>query len=144
GDIEAIAWSAKQRIQLELALLLSLVVLPITPYGTQLAVYPFDMMFNQPLNVANINEWRSMPFDEQFGKLFLGVLVLLVVLQLLFRLTWRMEELLLAIGGTVMACVHARMLLLFVPFFVPIFATMMAHFLLSYQRSETRSFLNTL
>jgi len=94
--------------------------------------------------VANINEWRSMPFDEQFGKLFLGVLVLLVVLQLLFRLTWRMEELLLAIGGTVMACVHARMLLLFVPFFVPIFATMMARFLPSYQRAKDRYVLNAL
>ena len=122
--------------------MLSLAVLPLTPYGTQLAVYPFDMMFNQPLNVANIIEWRSMPFDQQFGKLFLGVLVLLVVLQLLFRLTWRMEELLLAIGGTVMACVHARMLLLFVPFFVPIFATMMAHFLPSYQRAKDRYVLN--
>ena len=142
GNVEAIAWSAKQRIQLELALMLSLAVLPLTPYGTQLAVYPFDMMFNQPLNVANIIEWRSMPFDQQFGKLFLGVIVLLVVLQLLFRLTWRMEELLLAIGGTVMACVHARMLLLFVPFFVPIFATMMARFLPSYQRAKDRYVLN--
>lgn len=142
GDIEAIAWSAKQRIQLELALLLSLAVLPLTPYGTQLAVYPFDMMFNQPLNVANVNEWRSMPLDEQFGKLFLGVVVLLVVLQLLFRLTWRVEDLALAIGGTVMACLHARMLMLFVPFFVPVFAIMMARFLPPYQRAKEHYFLN--
>jgi len=142
GDIKAMAWSAKQRIQLELALLLSLAVLPITPYGGQLAVYPFDMMFNQPLNLANVNEWRSMPFNEHFGKLFLGVLVLLVVLQLLFRLTWRLEDLLLAIGGTVMACIHARMLLVFVPFFVPVFAIMAARLLPPYQRAKERYVLN--
>jgi len=142
GDIKAIAWSAKQRIQLEIALLLSLAVLPITPYGAQLAIYPFDMMFNQPLNLANVNEWRSMPFNEHFGKLFLGVLVLLVVLQLLFRLTWRLEDLLLAIGGTVMACIHTRMLLLFVPFFVPVFAIMAARFIPPYQRAKERYVLN--
>src|SRR4030095_7755054 len=70
GSVQAIAWSAKQRIQLELALLLSLAVLPITPYGTQLAVYPFDIMFDQPLKLANVKEWRSMPFNENFGKQF--------------------------------------------------------------------------
>jgi len=142
GNIEAVAWSAKQRIQLELALLLSLAALPITPYGTQLAVYPFDMMFNQPVNVANIIEWRPMPFDQQFGKIFLGVVVLLVVMQILFQLTWRLEEVLLAAGGTVMACVHARMLLLFVPFFVPVFARMMARFISSYQKTKDRYLVN--
>jgi hypothetical protein len=142
GDIKATAWSAKQRIQLEFALLLSLAVLPITPYGGRLAVYPFDMMFDQPLNLANVNEWRSMPFNEHFGKLFLGVLVLLVVLQLMFRLSWRLEDLLLAIGGTVMACIHTRMLLLFVPFFVPVFAIMAARFLPPYQRAKEHYVLN--
>jgi len=142
GNVEAIAWSAKQRIQLELALMLSLAVLPVTPYGTQLAVYPFDMMFNQPLNIANIIEWRPMPFNQPFGKLFLGAVVLLVVLQILFRFTWRLEVLLLAIGGTVMACLHARMLLLFVPFFVPIFATMMARWVPPYQRAKEHYVLN--
>jgi hypothetical protein len=142
GSIEATAWSAKQRIQLELTLLLSLAVLPLTPYGTQLAVYPFDMMFNQPINVANISEWRPMPFDQQFAKIFLGVVVLLVILQLLFRFTWRFEEALLALGGTVMACLHARMLLLFVPFLVPIFATMVARLLPPYQRAKEHYVLN--
>jgi hypothetical protein len=142
GNVEAIAWSVKQRIQLGLALLLSLAVLPITPYGTQLAAYPFDMMFNQPINVSNVVEWEPMPFDQQFGKLFLGVVVLVVVLQIALRLTWRFEDLLLAIGGTVMACVHARMLLLFVPFFIPIFSTTMARLLPPYQRTKEHYFLN--
>jgi hypothetical protein len=142
GEIKATAWSAKQRIQLEVALLLSLAVLPITPYGSRLASYPFDMMFNQPLNLANVNEWRSMPFNEHVGKLFLGVLVLLAVLQLMFRLTWRIEDLVLAIGGTVIACIHVRMLLLFVPVFVPVFAIMVVRFLPPYQRAKEHYVLN--
>jgi hypothetical protein len=142
GSVQAVAWTAKQRIQLELALLLSLAMLSITPYGTRLAVYPFDMMFNQPINVANVTEWRAMPFNQQFGKLFLGLLVLLVALQILFRLTWRLEEALLALGGAVAACLHARMLLLFVPFFMPVLTTMAARFAPRYQRTKDKYFLN--
>src|SRR5260221_353452 len=37
GSVEAVAWTEKQRIRLETALLLCLAVPPITPYGTQLA-----------------------------------------------------------------------------------------------------------
>jgi hypothetical protein len=142
GEVEAIAWSAKQRMQLELALLLSLALLPLTPYGTQLAVYPFDMMFSQPVNVAFIKEWQTMPFNLVFGKLFLGVVVFMLVLQLLFRFSWRLEELLLVFGGTVMACLHVRMLLLFVPFVVPIFATMMARWTPPYQKAKDQYLLN--
>jgi hypothetical protein len=142
GNVEAIAWSQKQRIQLELALLFSLVVLPLTPYGTQLAMYPFDLMFNQPLVKSSIIEWQPIPFNEQFGKIFLGVVVLVLVLQILFRFTWRIHELLLAMGGAVMACLHARMLFLFVPFLVPIFATMMARLLPPYQRAKDQFVLN--
>lgn len=142
GNIQAIAWSAKQRIQLELTLLLSLAVLPLTPYGARLAVYPFDMMLNQPLNVSFIKEWQPMPFNQVFGKLFLGIILLLVVLQILYRFTWRLEEVLLAVGGTVMACVHARMLLLFVPFVVPIFATVLARWIPPYQKAKEKYLLN--
>jgi len=142
GSVEAIAWSAKQRIRLEIALLLSLAVLPLTPYGTELAVYPFDMMFNQPINISNIIEWRPMPFDQGFGKIFLGMVLLVVVLQIMFRATWRLEELLLAAGGAVMASLHARMLLLFVPFFLPILSTMLARWIPSYQRAKEQWVLN--
>ena len=144
GSIQAIAWSAKQRIQLELALLLSLAVLPVTPYGTQLAVYPFDIMFSQPVNLASILEWRPMPFEQAMGRGFLALVVLLVLLQLLFRFAWRMEELLLAVGGTVMAFIHVRMILLFVPFIVPVFATIAARWLPPYSRTKDQPILNGL
>ena len=142
GNVEMVAWSPKQRVQLELALLGSLAVLPITPYGTKLAAYPFDLMFNQPLVQSSIIEWQPMPFNEQFGKLFLVTVVAAVTLQIMFRFTWRAEEALLVLGGTAMACLHSRMLLLFVPFMTPILAMMIARFLPPYQRAKERYVLN--
>ena len=136
GSIEASAWSRAQRIKLETTLLLCIAVLPVTPYGTQLAAYPFDMAFSQPINVANISEWKPMPFDVVGGKMFLAFIVIFFLLQMFFRFTWRLEELCLAIGGVVMACIHVRFVLLFVPFFAPVLATSLARFIPAYKRHK--------
>jgi len=142
GSVKAIAWTRSQRIKLETALLLCIAVLPITPYGTQLAVYPFDMAFSQPINVANISEWKPMPFDILGGKMFLGFIVIFFLLQMFFRFTWRFEELCLALGGAVMACIHVRFVLLFVPFFAPVFAASLARWIPAYKRSKDQYIAN--
>jgi hypothetical protein len=142
GSVQAIAWTRKQRLQLETALLFCLAVLPITPYGTQLAVYPFDMAFSQPINVANVNEWRPMPFELIGGKIFLGLVVIFFLLQMFYRFSWRLEELLLVAGGTAMACVHVRFILLFVPFCAPVFATMLARWVPAYMRNKDKYIAN--
>jgi hypothetical protein len=142
GSVEAVAWTPKQRIQLETCLLACLAVLPITPYGARLAVYPFDMAFSQPINVANVLEWRPMQFDLVGGKIFLGLIVIAFVLQMFFRFTWRLEELLLLVGGTAMACLHLRFILLFVPFFTPVFAAALARWIPPYQRAKDKFVLN--
>jgi hypothetical protein len=142
GSVQAVAWTRKQRLQLETALLFCLAVLPITPYGTQLAVYPFDMAFSQPINVANVNEWRPMPFELVGGKIFLGLIVIFFLLQMFYRFSWRLEELLLVAGGTAMACLHVRFILLFVPFCAPVFATMLARWVPAYMRQKDKYIAN--
>jgi hypothetical protein len=142
GSVRAVAWTRSQRIKLETALLLCIAVLPITPYGTQLAVYPFDMAFSQPINIANISEWRPMPFDILGGKMFLGYIVIFFLLQMFFRFTWRLEELCLALGGTVMACIHVRFVLLFVPFFAPVLAASLARWVPAYKRHKDQFIAN--
>lgn len=144
GGVEAVAWTRKQRLQLEMALLSSLAVLPVTPYGAQPALYPFDMAFNQPINVGWILEWRPIPFDQSGGKLFLAIIVLMLALQILFRFVWRLEELLLVFGGTVMTCLHVRMLLVFIPLIVPILATMVARWIPPYDKRKEHYALNAL
>jgi hypothetical protein len=142
GGLEAKAWSAAERRTISLVFLLCLAVLPITPYGTQLAVYPFDMAFSQPINVANIQEWQSMSFGIFGGKLFLALLLGFIVCQVAYRFTWRLEQLALALFGFAMACLHIRFLLLFVPFFVPLMATILAQWIPSYDRLKDKFLLN--
>jgi len=142
GSVKAIAWTRSQRIKLETALLFCIGVLPITPYGSQLAVYPFDMAFSQPINVANISEWRPMPFEVIGGKMFIGFLVIFFLLQMFFRFTWRLEELCLALGGAIMACIHVRFVLLFVPFFAPVFAASLARWIPAYKRHKDQYIAN--
>ena len=136
GQIEARAWTAAERTRLGFVFLLCLAVLPLTPYGTKLALYPFDMAFGQPVNVANILEWQAMPFALPGGKIFLGLVVLFIVLQTAFRFSWRIEELALFLFGMSMACLHVRFVLLFVPFSVPLFAAMLVRWVPGYNRAK--------
>jgi hypothetical protein len=142
GGIEAHEWTAAQRTRLELIFLLCLGVLPITPYGTRLAIYPFDMALSQPVNVANVLEWQPMPFNLLGGKIFLVLLLGFFVAQVAFRLTWRAEELALFLFGTMMACLHLRFLVLFVPFFAPLLVTIFARWVPRYDYKKDIFALN--
>jgi hypothetical protein len=129
GSLEARRWSTRERIRLQLILLLSLAVLPLTPYGTRVSASPFEFAFDLPLNVANIREWQPMPFSLPGGKLFLFLLLAFFLLSMALRFRCRLAELVLFVGGTIMACLHMRFLLVFVPFFMPLFAATIARWL---------------
>ena len=142
GRLEAKAWTPKERLSLSAVLLLSFAALPLTPYGTRLAAYPFDVAFKLPLGVAKVQEWRAMPFNEPGGKLFLLFLLGFLVVQIVFDFKWRLEEIGLFLFGTMMACLHLRFLLIFVPFFVPLVAVVFAKWISAYDRTKDHCFLN--
>ncbi len=142
GSIEARRWNPKERRSLSVIFCLSLAVLPITPYGTRLAAYPFNMAFSQPLNIASVMEWQSMPFQDAWGKLFLAIALGFFLSQMISYFRWRLEELLLFVAGLVMACVHARFILLFVSFTVPLLAVVAARWLRPYDRKKDKYILN--
>lgn len=142
GSVEGIRWSEKQRIQLELALLGSIAVIPFTPYGTKLATYPFLVASSLPLNVGLVEEWLPMPFNSFWGRLFLILLVSAFLFQMVYRPTFRVEQCVLAIGGIVMASIHVRFVLFFAPFFAPILAIMLARWLDRYRREKDKFVLN--
>lgn len=144
GGIEAKRWSPRESRCISFVFLLCLAVLPVTPYGTRLAAYPFDMAFSQPINVANIIEWEPMPFNTAFGKFFLALVLGFFILQMALSLVWRLEELALFLGGAAMACLHARLLLIFVPFFAPLLARVLARWLEPYSRGKDRYVLNAI
>lgn len=142
GGIEARAWSIPQRERLALVFLLCLLAIPLTPYGTRVAASPFEYAFDLPLNKANIQEWLPMNFSMAPGKIFLAFLVAFLVAQALRRLTWRLEDFVLFLGGLVMGCLHMRFVLLFVPFFVPLLASIGAHWLPPYEKKKEHHVLN--
>ncbi len=142
GDIEARRWPPADRLRLAAVFVLCTVSTVITPYGTGLAKYPFDVASSLPVSVANIQEWQAMPFNELLGKSFLVLLLGFVLLQVAFRFTWRLEEFALFIFGTAIACIHARFLLLFVPFFAPLLATTLERWFPIYEREKDRYLLN--
>ncbi len=144
GNLEAKPWTPAERKSISLIFLLCLAVLPLTPYGTEPASYPFEVASRLPIGVSNISEWQSMPFNLVGGKLFLGLLLAFIVLQVVFRFTWRLEEFALFLFGTIMACLHVRFLLVFVPFFAPVFAVMAARWLSPYDRKKDHYVLNAL
>jgi len=144
GDIRSRLWTLEERLRLELVALLSLAVLPLTPYGTQLAVYPFDLASSQPLMVANLEEWQPMVFDKLYGKIFLVLILAFLAAQLARRMTWRLEEVTLFLVGILAACLHARFLLVFVPFAVPLLAAVLAGWIPPYDAARDKHGLNAL
>jgi hypothetical protein len=142
GGVEGVRWTEKQRVQLELAILGSIAVVPFTPYGTRLATYPFMVASSLPLNVAYVQEWFPMPFNITWGKIFLALLAGSLLLQLLYRLTFRLDQWLLALGGVVMAFVHVRFVMLFAPFFAPILAGLLSRWLDRYRPEKDKFVLN--
>ena len=142
GGIEARSWTPKERVRLELVFLLCLAVLPITPYGTKLAVFPFDIAFSQPVGVSHVQEWLPMPFNMLGGKMFLALVLGFFVVQTALNLKWRLEEVTLFLGGAAMACMHVRFILLFVPFFAPLLATVAARWVPHYDRARDKYVVN--
>jgi hypothetical protein len=142
GEIQSERFTREQSARLGLVLALCLVALPITPYGTKLAAYPFEVASSLPLNFANVTEWRSISFHDFTGKIFLAVVLGVLVLRSAVRMRWRLDELVLFLGGAVLACTHVRFLLIFVPFAAPVLAATFAQWIPAYSRKQDHAWLN--
>jgi hypothetical protein len=142
GGLAAQRWTPAQRRHLLLVVLLCVAVLPLTPYGAQLAAYPFEMALLQPLNVANIMEWQPMSFDLLYGKVILVALLAFFVFQVVYRLSYRLEVLALLLMTAFAACAHIRFILFFLFSFTPILAQILARWTPRYQPEKNQPALN--
>jgi hypothetical protein len=142
GDVRSEPFTRGQSARLGVVLVMCLMAIPVTPYGLKLAAYPFEVASALPLNFANVSEWRSMPFNELTGKVFLALVLGSLICRSAMRLRWRLDEFLLFLAGTVMACMHVRFLLLFVPFVTPVFAEVLARWIPAYDRKQDHVVLN--
>ena len=123
GGLYAIRWQPQQRLHIELVGLLSVAVLPLTPYGTRLAAVPFDVATSLPLNLADINEWQPLNFGFWQAKLLLVVLFGFIVAQIAFRLRFRLEEFGLFAVVVYLTMVHGRFAILYAIVLAPLIAS---------------------
>jgi hypothetical protein len=123
GGLYAVRWQPEQRLHMELVALLSVAVLPLTPYGTRLAAVPFDVATTLPLNLADINEWQPLNFGFWQAKLLLVLLFGFIVAQVAFRLRFRLEEYGLFAVVAYLTFVHGRFAIMYAIVFAPLAAS---------------------
>ena len=140
--LESRRWTKQERVQLEGVGLLSLVALIITPYGTQLLLYPLDLALHQGVMVANIAEWQPIAFNMIVGEYFMAVLVAFWVAQIALQPRWRLDEAVLLLTGIVGVCLHVRLMLAFVPFCAPLFGVILARWVPRYDPAKDKRVLN--
>jgi len=142
GGIYGEKWSPEQRLHMLKVALLSVVLLPLTPYGTRLATYPFQMAFMQPLNVSSVIEWQPLSFALPFGKIMMVALLLLVLAQVLFRLNHSLTSFVLLMAGAFAAYAHIRFLLFFLLFLTPKIAEILSRWIPEYEPAKDKPVLN--
>jgi hypothetical protein len=141
GSIEAIRWSRPQARKLAWVSLLSMLALFVNPYGWRLVLYPFDMAFHQKLNIASVDEWRSLDFHSPRGKIVFAVMAAAILLQLVRRRRWRLHEVLFLLIGTYAALTYSRFLFLAGILIVPLLARDLAQYM-PYYADRDKPWLN--
>lgn len=142
GNLVADRWQEGKRRHLLLVSLLSGLALLLTPYGTRLAAYPFELMLIQPLNVHFVVEWMQLNFSTWWGQTFLLVVLAWMAAQVISPVVYRLEIIAPLLLVTYESFVHFRFLLVFVPMFAPIMATYLARWLPAYDAAKERYAMN--
>lgn len=112
GSIEDRRWTRAEAVSLGWTSLLSVLAVFVNPYGWRLVLYPFDIAFHQTLNIANVQEWKSLDFHTPRGKVVLAILAGAILLQLVRRRKWRLHEVLFALVGMYAGLTYSRFLFL--------------------------------
>ena len=122
GIFDQQASKPADRRRLMTVLGLSLVALFANPYGWRLVWNPFDMMLNQRLNIANVQEWRPLNLSSPAGATAVAAICFLVVANCLKGRKWRVYEMAVVFFAWYSALAHMRFLFLAAVLTIPIFA----------------------
>lgn len=142
GGITSVRWRQEQRIHMELVCLLSVMVLPVTPYGTRLATVPFEVATSLPLNFADIIEWQPLSTNYWQAKLLLILLFAFIAAQIAFRLRYRLEDLALYLVIAYSTFVHFRFVIVYVIVFAPLAAEILARWTPAYNPKVDKPGIN--
>jgi hypothetical protein len=142
GGLHSERWAIRDRIRLELAALICVLMLPITPYGTRLATVPVEYAFFLPDAVAHVQEWQPADFNQWQGKLFLALVIFFVLALLTLRLRYSLVETAFLIFTVYETCVHVRFAIVFAIIFAPLLAMLLARWVTPYNPAIDKYALN--
>ena len=142
GGLYAVRWKPAQRLHLELVGLLSVAVLPLTPYGTRPAAVPFEAVLSQPLIFSDIAEWQPINTNFWQAKLLLALLFAFIVAQLAFRFRYRLEELAFFLFVVYSTFVHFRLAIVLVIVFAPLAASIISRWAPTYDPGIDKHVVN--
>jgi hypothetical protein len=108
GAIENTAWTPVQLRTLIATTCASVAALFANPYGWRLVAYPFNLAFHQKLNIANVEEWKTLDFHLMRGKVLFISLAALFLLQIVRRRCWALYELAFLFIGIYSAFTYSR------------------------------------
>lgn len=141
GLVHARCWSRRERQQLSRIIFLSVLALFINPYGWRLVFYPIDMAFRQKLNIGHIEEWRTLDFHSPRGKIVLGIIAAAILLQLVRRRKWRLDEICFVLVGIYAGLTYSRFLFLSAILFCPLLSSDLSGWM-PYRAERDRPWLN--
>lgn len=142
GSLVAEPWTARQRLLLIACILLCVVALTLTPYGTRLAAYPLEMALLQPVNTGTNGEFQPILFHSTLWKILLFLFLAFFAADIIRPLRYSLDEAALLILGVYAALSHRRFILLLVPLFVPLLARQLGHWVSDYDSAKDRLMLN--
>ena len=141
GRITAIRWTGPQLKKLLLISGLSVAALFINPYTYHLVFYPFDLAFQQKLNVSHVTEWQSLDFHAVRGKIVYGMLAATIILALARKRQWRLDEVAFLLIGFYATLTYSRFMFLAAIVITPLLAIEM-DFFPAYRRAIDKPLLN--
>jgi hypothetical protein len=99
------------------------------------------MAFKQKLNIANVEEWRSVDFHFFRGKVFLLSIAVVILFRILQRQRWSLQETAFAFVALYSGLTYSRFLFLAAILVTPLLARDLAPYM-RYQRSRDKQWLN--
>ena len=143
GRIQANRWTRAQGLKLALVGALSAAGLFLNPYTYHLVFYPFNFAFRQRLNVNHVDEWMSLDFHSVRGKILFVMLAVTLILALVRKRRWSVDELAFLIIGYYAALTYSRFLFLAGILVTPMFAREL-DFIPQYRRQVDKPWLNAM
>jgi len=137
GHIESSRWTPSQIRKLAFTGAASVAALFLNPYGWRLVNYPFDVAFNQKMNVSHVAEWVSVNFQDARGTIVFGVIIALLLIALLRDRQWNLADLLMLLFALHTALAHIRFLVLLAIVLSPMLAKLLDFFPRYYPEKDT-------